>query len=72
MWQARFWMTTSRPLSHLPIPSAVEAGGVTYPQDSRGVTVHQHADGVGYEVEFERPRFRVITLTAGDIRPERG
>ena len=36
---------------------------MTYPAGCRGVIVHRHADGIGYEVEFEEPAFRVITLT---------
>ena len=48
----------------------VNAGGVTYPAGSRGVIVHRHDDGIGFEVEFEQPAFRVITLTASDIRPD--
>lgn len=49
----------------------VTAGEVTYPAGSRGVIVHRHDDGLGYEVEFEQPAFRVITLTASDIQPDR-
>ncbi len=48
----------------------VTSGGVTYPTGSRGVIVHRHADGLGYEVEFEQPAFRVITLTASDVQPD--
>ena len=48
----------------------VKAGGVTYPTGSRGVIVHRHADGIGYEVEFEEPAFRVITLTGSDIQAD--
>lgn len=48
----------------------VQVGGVTYPAGCRGVIVHRHADGIGYEVEFEEPAFRVITLTGSDIQPD--
>ena len=48
----------------------VSAGGVTYPAGSRGVIVHRHTDDIGYEVEFEQPAFRVLTLTASDIQPD--
>ncbi len=42
----------------------VTAGGAVFPSGSAGVIVHCHRDGVGCEVEFTRPAFRVITLTA--------
>ena len=48
----------------------VQLGGVTYPAGCRGVIVHRHADGIGYEVEFEEPAFLVITLTGSDIQPD--
>ena len=50
----------------------VTVGGVTYRTGVRGVIVHRHADGIGYEVEFEHPAFRVVTLTARDIQPDHG
>ena len=50
----------------------VSLAGVTYRAGARGVIVHRHPDGVGYEVEFTEPAFRVITLTAQDIQPEHG
>lgn len=48
----------------------VTAGGLVYPAGSRGVIVHRHPDGIGYEVEFEQPAFRVLTLTATGIQPD--
>ena len=48
----------------------VQVGGVTYPAGCRGVIVHRHADGIGYEVEFEEPAFRVITLSGSDVQPD--
>ena len=51
---------------------SVEAGGVTYPAGSKGVIVHRHPDGRGYEVEFESPGFAVITLTGRDMQPGHG
>jgi len=45
----------------------VHAGGAKYPAGTRGVIVHCHADHIGYEVEFEAPVFRVLTLTAVDL-----
>jgi hypothetical protein len=50
----------------------VSWAGVTYKAGARGVIVHRHADGIGYEVEFAEPSFRVVTLTAQDIQPEHG
>jgi hypothetical protein len=50
----------------------VSLAGVTYKAGARGVIVHRHADGVGYEVELTEPSFRVVTLTAQDIQPEHG
>jgi hypothetical protein len=50
----------------------VSLAGVTYKAGTRGVIVHRHADGVGYEVEFTEPAFRVVTLTAQDLQPEHG
>ena len=50
----------------------VTSAGVAYRTGARGVVVHRHADGVGYEVEFAEPAFRVVTLTARDIRPDLG
>jgi hypothetical protein len=45
----------------------VDADGVRYPSGTRGVVAHRHDDRVGYEVEFETPRFAVLTLTVRDI-----
>ena len=45
----------------------VMAGGTVFPSGTAGVIVHCHRDGVGYEVEFTRPVFRVLTLTADDL-----
>lgn len=53
--------------SYVALTHEVIAGGVKYPSGSRGVVVQRHSDGVGYEVEFERPRFGVLTLTAKDL-----
>jgi hypothetical protein len=50
----------------------VSLAGVTYKAGARGVIVHRHVDGVGYEVEFTEPAFRVVMLTARDIQPEHG
>jgi hypothetical protein len=53
--------------SHVRLRHDVQAGGTTYAAGTRGVVVHRHNDGIGYEVEFESPAFRVITLTAQDV-----
>jgi len=50
----------------------VHAGDATYVAGARGVIVHSHDDGVGYEVEFEVPEFRVLTLTSQDLLPDHG
>jgi hypothetical protein len=50
----------------------VSLTGVTYKAGARGVIVHRHADGVGYEVELAEPAFCVVTLTEQDIQPEHG
>ena len=48
----------------------LSAGGSTYPAGTRGVVVHRHADRAGYEVEFETPAFRVLTVMAHDLMPD--
>ena len=48
----------------------VTAGGTTFKAGARGVIVHRHADGIGCEVEFDQPVFRVLTLSAKDLRPD--
>ncbi len=45
----------------------VTAGGAVFAAGTSGVIVHCHRDGVGYEVEFTRPAFRVLILTADDL-----
>jgi hypothetical protein len=58
--------------SRVSLRHDVQAGGTTFTTGTQGVIVHRHADGVGFEVEFEHPAFRVITLTERDIRPVHG
>ena len=58
--------------AYVRLRHAIQAGGTTYAAGARGVIVHRHADGIGYEVEFEQPAFRVITLTGRDIRSDHG
>ena len=36
--------------------------GVLYPAGSVGAIVHRHADGIGYEVEFDSPKPGVATV----------
>jgi hypothetical protein len=45
----------------------VEYRGTKIPSGTRGVIVHKHADGVGYEVEFEQPVFAVVSLAGVDL-----
>lgn len=45
----------------------VTAGGTVFAAGTSGVIVHCHRDGVGYEVEFTYPAFRVLTLTSDDL-----
>ncbi len=59
-----------RDYAYVRLRHAIQAGDTTYAPGTRGVIVHRHADGVGYEVEFEQPVFRVLTLTGRDIRPD--
>lgn len=64
---------TARPITDLTeyapvvLTREVAAGGTVFPSGTAGVIVHCHRDGVGYEVEFTRPVFRVLTLTADDL-----
>ena len=58
--------------TYVKLRRPVVSGAVTYAAGTRGVVVHKHADGVGYEVEFEQPKFGVITLTYKDLRPDHG
>jgi hypothetical protein len=56
--------------AYVRLHHAIQAGDTTYAPGTRGVIMHRHADGVGYEVEFEQPVFRVLTMTGRDIRPD--
>ena len=58
--------------SRVSLRHDIQSNGATYAAGTQGAIVHRHADGVGYEVEFERPVFRVITLTERDLRPVHG
>ncbi len=42
--------------------------GMTFPAGLRGVIVHRHSGGIGYEVEFSHPIEAVLTLKRGDLR----
>lgn len=64
--------TLFRAYSHVRLIHDVHAGNVTFPAGSRGVIVDCHNDGIGYEVEFETPAFRVLTLTAHDLAADHG
>jgi hypothetical protein len=64
--------SASRDYAYVRLRHAVQAGDTIFAAGTRGVIVHRHADGIGYEVEFEQPMFRVITLTGRDIRLDHG
>jgi hypothetical protein len=46
----------------------VQEDGQLIPEGARGVVVAAYADGLAYEVEFERPFHAVVTLEQADIR----
>ena len=53
---------------YVALAHPIEHQGSTLPAGTRGVVVHKHADGIGYEVEFEHPAFAVITLSRTDLK----
>jgi hypothetical protein len=55
--------------AYVRLRHVIQSGETTYAESTRGVVVHRHADGLGYEVECEQLTFRVVTLTGRDIRP---
>jgi len=54
-------------LSVMALTHAVEIEGQSLPEGTLGTVVAAYGDGVGYEVEFERPFHAVVTLQAGDL-----
>ena len=54
-------------LSVVVLTHAIDIEGRSLPQGARGTVVAGYGDGVGYEVEFERPIHAVVTLDAGDL-----
>ncbi len=54
-------------LSVVALTHAVEIEGQSLPEGTLGTVVAAYGDGVGYEVEFERPFHAVVTLQAGDL-----
>lgn len=46
---------------------AVRHRDITFPAGTRGVIVHRHDDGEGYEVEFSQPVQAVLSLTGRDL-----
>ncbi len=54
-------------LSMVALTRAVEVEGRSLPKGTLGTVVAAYGDGVGYEVEFERPFHAVVTLQAGDL-----
>jgi len=45
-------------------------GAMTYPAGTKAVIVHRHDDGIGYEIEFAKPKPGVATVTYRDIVPD--
>ncbi len=54
-------------LSVVALTRAVKIEGQSLPEGTLGTVVAAYGDGVGYEVEFERPFHAVVTLQAGDL-----
>ncbi len=54
-------------LSVVALTRAVEVEGQSLPEGTLGTVVAAYGDGVGYEVEFERPFHAVVTLQACDL-----
>jgi hypothetical protein len=63
-------ITAETPLaefSAVTLRCAVTWRGMTFPAGARGVVVHRHHDGEGYEVEFAEPAEAVLSLSRGDL-----
>ena len=54
-------------LSVVALTRAVEVEGQSLPEGALETVVAAYGDGVGYEVEFERPFHAVVTLQVGDL-----
>jgi len=54
-------------LSVVALTHAVDVEGQSLPEGTLGTVVAAYGDGVGYEVEFERPFHAVVTLQACDL-----
>lgn len=54
-------------LSVVALTHAVTVGGRSLPRGACGTVVAAYRDGLGYEVEFERPFHAVVTLQSGDL-----
>jgi len=54
-------------LSVVALTRAVEVEGQSLPEGTLGTVVAAYGDGVGYEIEFERPFHAVVTLQACDL-----
>ena len=61
------WIKPFEEYIYVTLTHELISDGVLYPVGSRGVIVQRHDDNIGYEVEFEVPRFTVATLTAHDL-----
>ena len=56
-------------LSVVALRHSQECGGKVLPEGAEGAVVYAYGDGVGYEVEFEKPFHCVVTVERDDIRP---
>ena len=54
-------------LSVVALTHTVDVEGRSLPVGAQGTVVAAYEDGLGYEVEFERPFHAVVTLEAGDL-----
>ncbi len=54
-------------LSVVALARSVDIEGRSLPKGSEGTVVAAYRDGIGYEVEFERPFQAVVTLEAADL-----
>ncbi len=55
-------------LSTVTLAHGLTIEGRLLPEGARGTIVAAYSDGIGYEVEFERPFHLVATLEADDLK----
>jgi hypothetical protein len=56
-----------RDFAEVKLTHSVEEDGLVLPAGTRGVVMATYADGLAYEVEFEKPHHVVITLEGADL-----